>query len=230
MIHAALQEVDVAKTMKSKKMTTAKTFLFSDIEKLIQGLDPESITEERISVLQPLIDYLQMKLVNDQDIRINFICTHNSRRSHLAQVWAQTMANYLNIKNVFCYSSGTEATALFPMVATTLQNSGFTINTLSEGNNPIYSIKYADNAHPIIGFSKVLTNDFNPKSDFVAIMTCSQADGACPFIEGAEKRIPITFDDPKEFDNSPLQAEKYKERSIQIATEMLYVFSHLNNQ
>ncbi|MNG27197.1 hypothetical protein D3C84_1122880 [compost metagenome] len=58
-------------------------------------------------------------------------------------------------------------------------------------------------------------------------MTCSQADGGCPFIAGAEKRIPITFEDPKTFDNSPQQTEIYQERSLQIATEMFYVFSEI---
>ena len=68
-----------------------------------------------------------------------------------------------------------------------------------------------------------------PKSKFAAIMTCSQADGGCPFIAGAEKRIPITFEDPKAFDNTPQQAEKYTERSLQIATELFYVFSQINS-
>jgi arsenate reductase len=139
------------------------------------------------------------------------------------------MAHYFNIKNVFCYSGGTEATALFPMAKETLKNTGFQIKTLSEGENPVYSIKYAENEHPIIGFSKKLEDDFNPKSEFAAIMTCSQADGACPFISGAEKRIPITFEDPKAFDATPQQAEKYTERSLQIATELYYVFSQINS-
>ena len=209
-------------------MTTAQSTLFSQIEKLIKELNPQSISDERKAILQPLTDFIQSKASNHQEIRINFICTHNSRRSHLSQVWAQTMANYFNIKNVFCYSGGTEATALFPMVAKTLQNSGFQIKMISEGNNPVYSIKYADNAHPIIGFSKKLDDDFNPKSEFAAIMTCDSANEACPFVPGAEKRIPITFEDPKVFDNTPQQAEKYKERSLQIATEMKYIFSKIN--
>ncbi|KAA5823584.1 protein-tyrosine-phosphatase [Algibacter amylolyticus] len=209
-------------------MTTTQSTLFTEIDNLIKGLKPETISAERKTVLQPLIDFIQLKVSNKEAIRINFICTHNSRRSHLSQIWAQTMAHYFNIKNVFCYSGGTEATALFPMAAKTLENSGFTIKTLSEGKNPVYSIKYADNAHPIIGFSKTLDDDFNPKSEFAAIMTCSQADGGCPFIAGAEKRIPITFEDPKAFDNTPQQAEKYNERSLQIATELFYVFSQVN--
>ncbi|WP_179351679.1 arsenate-mycothiol transferase ArsC [Winogradskyella vidalii] len=203
--------------------------LFSEIENTIQTLKPETISDERKTVLQPLADFIKSKVNDQQAIRLNFICTHNSRRSHLSQVWAQTIARYFNINNVFCYSGGTEATALYPMVADTLRASGFKIETLSEGNNPIYAIKYAANAHPVIGFSKKFAADFNPKSEFAAIMTCSQADGACPFIAGAEKRIPITFEDPKAFDNTPQQAEKYKERSLQIATELLYIFSQINS-
>lgn len=203
--------------------------LFNKIEKTINSLSIESISEERKETLQALIDFIQIKVNDNQEIRINFICTHNSRRSHLSQVWAQTMAFYFNIKNVFCYSGGTESTALFPMVAETLENSGFEVKTISENINPIYSIKFAENEHPIIGFSKKLDDAFNPKSEFAAIMTCSQADDGCPFIAGAEKRIPITFEDPKAFDNTLQQAEKYNERSLQIATELFYVFSKINS-
>ena len=208
-------------------MTLTKTILFPEIEEIISALDFESITAERKIILQPLIDFIQSKATNKQEIRLNLICTHNSRRSHLSQVWAQTAAAHYNIKNVFCYSGGTEATALFPMVAKTLEQSGFKIKTIAAGNNPIYTIKYAANEHPIIGFSKTYDDDFNPQSEFAAILTCSQADNGCPFIAGAEMRIPITFEDPKAFDNTPQQAEKYHERSLQIATEMCYVFSQI---
>ena len=208
-------------------MTSTQTAVFPEIEKVIHSFNFESISEERKLVLQPLIDFIQTKSSNKQEIRLNLICTHNSRRSHLSQVWAQTAATYYGIQNVFCYSGGTEATALFPMAAQTLAQQGFQIKTISEGNNPIYAIKYSENAHPIIGFSKTFDADFNPQSEFAAILTCSSADQGCPFITGAEKRIPITFEDPKAFDNTPQQAEKYEERSIQIATELFYVFSQI---
>ena len=210
-------------------MTLIKPILLQELEKIILAFSFESITAERKTTLQPLIDFIQAKTINQREIRINFICTHNSRRSHFSQVWGQTAAAYFNIKNVFCYSGGTEATALFPMVAKTLAKSGFKIKTISEGNNPIYTIKYSENEHPIIGFSKSYDDDFNPKSEFAAVLTCSQADGGCPFIAGAEKRIPITFEDPKAFDNTPKQAEKYQERSLQIAAEMFYIFSQIKN-
>lgn len=206
-------------------MNLTLTMLFPEIEKVINSLQFESISDERKIVLQPLVDFIQEKVNNGQEIRLNLICTHNSRRSHLSQVWAQTAAAYHGIKNVFSYSGGTEATAMFPMVTKTLVKQGFQIQTIAEGNNPVYAIKYSENAHPVIGFSKTFDDDFNPQSEFAAILTCSSADQGCPFIAGAEKRIPITFEDPKAFDNTPQQAEKYEERSVQIATEMCYVFS-----
>lgn len=208
-------------------MMPSKTQIFPAIEQEIVSLHPENISAERRIILQPLIDFIQIKVSNQEEVRLNFICTHNSRRSHLSQVWAQTAASYFNLSNVFCYSGGTEATALFPVVAQTLANTGFKVNTLSEGKNPVYSIKYTDNEHPIIGFSKTYDDAFNPQAEFAAILTCSSADNGCPFIAGAEKRIPITFEDPKAFDDTPQQAEKYQERSMQIATQLFYVFSQI---
>lgn len=205
------------------------TMINKTIKSVIVTLNIASVTNKRKDILRPLTTFIQSKHTTGKAIRINFICTHNSRRSHLSQVWAQTMAHYFNIKNVTCYSGGTEATALFPMAVETLRNSGFELNTISEGKNPVYSIKYAKNEHPIIGFSKTLDDDFNPKSEFAAIMTCDSANEACPFVAGAEQRIPITFEDPKAFDNSPQQAEKYMERSLQIATELFYVFSQIKS-
>ena len=208
-------------------MTSTMSSQFLEIEKTIKALKIEEISAERKAILEPLVEFIQTKINEQQEIRLNLICTHNSRRSHLAQIWAQTAAAYFNIKNVFCYSGGTEATAMFPMVAKTLEKQGFKIKVIADTNNPIYAIKYTDNEHPIICFSKKYDDSFNPSTEFAAILTCSQADGGCPFITGAEKRIAITFEDPKVFDNTLQQAEKYEERSLQIATEMFYVFSQI---
>lgn len=204
-----------------------KETLLPKIKEIALSFSFEEINFDRKNILQPLIDFIQLKIENQEEIRLNFICTHNSRRSHLSQVWAQTAAHYYGIKNVFCYSGGTEATALFPKVAETLENTGFKIQKLSEENNPVYAIKFTENEAPVIGFSKAYDDDFNPASGFAAIMTCSHADDGCPFIAGAEKRIPVTFEDPKAFDNTPQQTEKYQERSLQIATEIFYVFSQI---
>lgn len=210
------------------KILSMKTKLFPEIETTINSLDVTKISKERKETVAPLIDYLKAKTAKNEPIALNFICTHNSRRSHLSQIWAQVMATYFGLENVQCYSGGTEATAMYPVVGETLKNQGFAIEKLSEGDNPVYSIKYADNEHPIIAFSKKFGDVFNPKNKFGAIMTCSSADQGCPFVAGAEKRIPITYIDPKVSDGTPQQAETYKERSVQIATEMKYIFSQIN--
>lgn len=201
--------------------------MYKQINDVIESLDLNSIPQERFKSLDPMIDFIQNKVNKGAVINLNFICTHNSRRSHLSQVWAQAMATFYNVNNVQCYSGGTEATALFPSAAEALEYSGFRIQKLSESDNPIYSIKFSDTYPSVIGFSKTFDDSFNPSEAFAAIMTCSSADKGCPFIAGAEVRLPITFEDPKAFDGTPLQKEKYLERSLQIATNLKYVFSNL---
>lgn len=204
-----------------------KTTIFSKIEETIKSLDINSIPDKRKVILQSLIEYIQTKVQQQEEVRLNFVCTHNSRRSHLAQIWAQVMAAYFDIPKVQTYSGGTEATAMFPMVGETLKTQGFEIETLSEDKNPVYAIMFGENSPPVIGFSKTFDHPFNPASGFAAIMTCDSANEACPFIPGAEKRISIMYEDPKAFDNTPQQAQKYSERSLQIATELFYVFSKI---
>lgn len=197
------------------------------INEIIAQLSTENISEERKAILQPLIEFIIFKVLNNEEIRLNFICTHNSRRSHLSQIWAQTMAHHFGVKNVFCYSGGTEATAMFPKVAETLINQGFEILKLSETENPVYAVKFAENEHAIICFSKKYDDDFNPKSEFVAILTCDSADENCPIVYGAEARIPIKYKDPKSSDGTPEMNETYFNRSLEIATELKFVFENI---
>jgi arsenate reductase len=201
--------------------------MFSALQATIEQLKNLEVTKDRKSVLEPLAMYIHDKINSNLDIRLNFICTHNSRRSHLSQIWAQTMAFHFGIKNVFCYSGGTEATAMFPKVAETLTNQGFQILKLSDTNNPVYAVKFDENQHPVICFSKAYFDEFNSKSEFGAIITCNNADEGCPMVFGAEARFPIKYDDPKAFDGTELMNEKYTERSLQIASEMYFVFSQL---
>lgn len=195
-------------------------------EKILETISQFSenkISEERQNILQPFIEYIRQNHREGKNINLNFICTHNSRRSHLSQIWAQVMVYHFGIKDVNCYSGGTEATALFPQVAATLTEQGFHVTKLSENANPVYAVKYAQNEHPVIAFSKKYNDQFNPEADFCAIMTCSSADQGCPFIAGAEKRISVQYEDPKVFDGTDLMEEKYAVRSLEIAEEMWYV-------
>ena len=158
-------------------------------------------------------------------VNLVYICTHNSRRSHFGQIWAQVAAYYYKIKNVNAFSGGTEATAFNSNAINAIERIGFEVKRMSNDINALHHVYYSENITPIICFSKVYDHPQNPKNNFVAIMTCSDAEENCPFIPGAELRIATTYDDPKNFDHSPLQDSKYDERAKQIALETLYVFS-----
>ena len=201
--------------------------MYHKIDTIIQSFSYEHIPGERKEILNQLITYIRLKKSNNGPIRLNFICTRNSRRSHLSQIWAQTMAYHYSIDNVYCYSGGTEATAMFPKVAETLTNQGFEIYRLSDFPNPVYAVKYDQNEHPIICFSKEYNHAFNPQAGYAAIVTCNSADEACPVVLGAEARFPIKYDDPKAFDGTDLMDAKYAERSLQIGAEMAYVFGNV---
>ncbi|WP_296622984.1 protein-tyrosine-phosphatase [Marivirga sp.] len=203
--------------------------MFQKLTEYIENLDVESIPVERREALNPFIDYLQEKINSKKSISLNFICTHNSRRSHLSQVWAQAMAEYFQMKQITCYSGGTAATAVYPMILQVLEEAGFESVQLPKEENPVFAIKYSSDSHPIIAFSKTYDHPFNPSIGFAALMTCSDADENCPFIPGTEKRIALNYEDPKAFDDSPLKHQKYEKRSLQIATEMFYVFSKIKN-
>jgi hypothetical protein len=140
-----------------------------NLSKTIAIIKEISVPKDRKDVLQTLVEYIQNKVNANEEIRLNFICTHNSRRSHLSQIWAQTMAFHFGIKNVFCYSGGTEATAMFPKVAETLTNQGFEIQQLSQEQNPVYAVKFDENQHPIICFSKTYFDDFTHRTPFTKV-------------------------------------------------------------
>jgi arsenate reductase (thioredoxin) len=199
--------------------------MHKELTNTIHKLDAKNIALERKKVLQPLIEYIQAKLEKSEEIKLNFICTHNSRRSQLAQIWAKTAANFHGIE-ISSYSGGVEVTGFNNRAVDTVKRAGFKVQQQGD-ENPTYTIFYSDEVEPIVTYSKIYNDSINPKNGFAAIMTCSHADENCPFISGAEKRIPVRYDDPKEFDDTTLEVSKYDERSMQIANEMFYVFSQI---
>ena len=208
-----------------KKIAELTPTLLTKVEQLIHEFD--KIPVARKETVKQLSEFVQNKIVSGKTVYLNFICTHNSRRSHLAQLWAQTAAHYYGIKNVECFSGGTEATAFNPRAVKAMQTAGFDISIAKEGSNPVYEVRYAEYANPVIAFSKKYDDPFNHNKDFAAIMTCSQADENCPLVLGASARIALTYDDPKEFDGTPLETAKYAERVDQIGREILYAFSQV---
>lgn len=193
----------------------------------IGNLPFAAISSERLQLLDEMAAYLRAKMKQGEEIRLNFICTHNSRRSQFSQIWAQTAAAYYGIE-ANCYSGGVEVTAFNPRAVAAIQRDGFKV-VKKEGENPVYFVFYSEDEQPIVAFSKLYEDAINAPKDFAAVMTCDHADENCPFIPGAERRFPLRFEDPKAFDDSLLEEKMYTERSRQIGAELFYLFEKVGN-
>jgi len=201
--------------------------MFVAVRNFFNDLDVESIPLSRKRDLDILTDYINSSLSNHKKAQLTFICTHNSRRSHLCQIWAQVAARYFEIASVFCSSGGTEVTEVFPKIVETIKIQGLEVCSRKKKKNPNYFIEYSEIMPPIKAFSKKYDHKNNPKNEFAAIMTCDHASENCPVVLGADQRIALTYKDPKASDGTDQQDEVYASRSIQIATEMKYVFSNV---
>jgi arsenate reductase len=196
--------------------------VYPKLNAVIESFSEYSPSKEREEILSQLVQYILNKLKTDGKVSLNFICTHNSRRSQLAQVWAQTAADYFGIP-ANCYSGGVEVTAFNERAVKALESLGFQIDR-KVAENPVYSIKAGTDAEVILAFSKVYNDPHNAQQGFAAIMTCDHADENCPFIPGADLRIPLRYEDPKAFDDTDLETEKYLERSLEIGSELFFAF------
>lgn len=185
----------------------------------------DGISAERRAVLDPAAEYMSQKLAAGEQAQLTFICTHNSRRSHLAQIWAQVAADYYGLTDVLTYSGGTEVTACNIRTVRALRRAGLQVVNTTDDDNPRYLVQYAENRLPITVFSKVYGSPPNPKEGYAAMMCCADVDGQCPVVHGAELRIPLHYLDPKAMDDTPQEAATYDERSLQIGAEMFYVIS-----
>ncbi|MFC4872314.1 protein-tyrosine-phosphatase [Negadavirga shengliensis] len=201
--------------------------VYPQLKTTIERAKSLPVPKERKAALEELIIYIRKKIDQGKTVNLNFICTHNSRRSQFSQIWAQTAADCYGVETS-CFSGGVEVTAFNERAVASIKRAGFRV-TQNGRHNPKYHVFHSDDAAPITAFSKVFDDQANALSQFAAVMTCSHADENCPFIPGAEARIPIRYEDPKIFDGTPEEEARYDERSLQIASEMFYVFSRIHS-
>lgn len=176
------------------------------------------IPAHRRKILETISLYISENLV----AHLLVVCTHNSRRSHLGQIWLAVAAIFYKKTSVLSYSGGTEATAFHPNAVKALQSIGFQIEKETNGENPIYSIGL-DEKITIKVFSKLFDQAIQKSVPFTAIMVCTEADEACPIISGSALRVALPFNDPKAFDVAPNAIAHYIKSSDEIAREMLYI-------
>jgi hypothetical protein len=190
----------------------------------------DAIHPERQELLRKVAQFVKMNFSFDDEVPLLFICTHNSRRSIFAQVWAQTAAMYYGLDSVHCYSGGTGDTEVNPTVIQTFQDAGFTITTSGQTSKPVYDIQVPGIDKKVKAFSKLFSDNVNPVSGFIALMVCDDADEACPFVPGAIQRFSIPYTDPRFADNSPDEKEVYRQASVEIAVEMFYLLSVISEK
>lgn len=183
-----------------------------------------AIPAARKVLLETIAAYIQDRKDRRLPVKLVFICTHNSRRSHFGQIWGAVAASYYGLENVQTFSGGTEATAFHPNAVHALKTIGFEVQSDTHPVNPVYTIRFGEQ-DTCRCFSKVYDDVSNPQEQFAAIMTCSEADENCPFIAGAELRVGTTYEDPKNADGTPEESAVYLERAHQIAREVFYLFS-----
>ena len=185
------------------------------------------VPAERKAVLDKAAQFIRERLQAGKPAQLTFVCTHNSRRSHLSQIWAQTAAAYYGLTNIQTASGGTEATACNIRTVRALRRAGFSIVDTTGGTNPVYVAQITEaNPGPRL-FSKVYNHPDNPQTDFAAMMCCDHADANCPVVQGAAARFAIHYKDPKASDGTPAESATYDERSQQIAGEMFYMMSQV---
>ena len=197
---------------------------------LCQALEQEfdDITIERKLKLIELSDFIISRKNEEEIARLVVICTHNSRRSHMGQIWAQVAADYYGIRKIETFSGGTEATAFNPRAVSAFKKVGFDVNTIeNDDDNHTYELKWSEDMEAYQAFSKRYDDTPNPSEKFAAIMVCTSADEGCPVITGCDFRLSLPYEDPKAYDDTGLETEMYDERLRQIGREMLFCFSQI---
>lgn len=201
-----------------------KARIFDAIATYAASLPAEfsQIPDARKDILEKLARYVTELHRAGQPVKLTVICTHNSRRSHMGQLWALVAAAWYGVEGVQSFSGGTEATAFHPNAVAALQRAGFRISREMEGANPEYAVRYSDDLPPERAFSKRFDDAANPAQGFAAILVCSEADEACPFVPGADVRIALPFEDPKHADGSPDEQQAYDTACRLIARELFF--------
>ena len=188
------------------------------------------IPDKRKALLQQVSEYIRNKHREGRPASLIVICTHNSRRSHLGQVWLQTAANYYHLEKIRTYSGGTETTAFHPNAVACLRRAGFFVEMTKEDANPVYHLSTSEDLSGWSAYSKRYDDDANPVDNFCAIMVCTDADQNCPVVLGADQRIALPYQDPKSYDNTPQEGQQYDRSCRHIAREMFYAMSILTNR
>tara|TARA_B100001079_G_scaffold142196_1_gene121790 strand:+ start:344 stop:916 length:573 start_codon:yes stop_codon:yes gene_type:complete len=184
---------------------------FKDFFSKINQYNPE---KDKKNYLDDVVSKIEKILPITNNIV--FLCTHNSRRSQLCQVWGSILSKIYNIDLKF-NSAGTEKTEVHKTIFYCFSNVGIEIKDSK--------IFYGDLSLSL--HSKVLEEIQSDK--FISIMTCSDAEKSCPSDSRSIRNISMIYQDPKIFDDTEKEREEYSKTSKLIAEELNYIIKNLVN-
>lgn len=162
------------------------------------------------------------------------VCTGNSRRSILTATLLNLAGAYYGMPELRAFSGGTQPTAFNARTIATLREIGVEISPVGkeaapgqEGTNPIYAVRWGNGTVgsevETIEYSKRYDAATNPQAGFAALLVCSEADAGCPVVKGASLRLSLPYLDPKIYDGTPFEKQKYAERRDDIGRFALAV-------
>lgn len=200
--------------------------LFTPLKEQLSKWSDETPTTARQEALEPLARWIGARTAQGKRANIIFVCTHNSRRSHISQIWAQAAAHHMGLSHVVTWSGGTEATAFNPRAVRAMRDAGVRLEDTGRrvsGENVVYRATYGAELDEQDLFSKVYTDLANPQEGFAAVMVCDSADAACPLVIGADLRVRLPFIDPKRADDTPEEALIYAESAQEIGLAVAWL-------
>lgn len=211
-------------------MTQSTADLVEPLQRYLRDLLATDAPSHRPTELKMGSDFVRTQAEKGRPAELIFICTHNSRRSHLAHVWADTAAKYYRLDHVATYSGGVEATACDVRTVRALRRAGFSVTRSSDLANPIYIVQAFDARPPIECYSKIYSERANPAAGFAAMMCCADVDQECPVVKGAAIRVPLHYEDPKVADDTNQESSQYDQRCLQIGRDMFQMMAMARQQ
>lgn len=186
------------------------------------------ITAKRKEELKHLAELIVSEYDDYGEVDIIVICTENSLRSQLVQLWVKSISENYNLDFLNAFSGGTKVTSFNSNMVNALSDYGFSIEKLNDIENPGYLISQSeDDKSTDVMFSKLYDDEFNPEYDFIALIVCDVAAENCPVVEDSSHRLVLPYENVKQFDNTEEQLDKYKEKIEEIGREMMFMIMNV---
>lgn len=186
-----------------------------------------AVAENRKIKLDQIVNAIATDLKKKNKAIVKFICTHNSRRSQLAEFMLDVLAREKKLR-IVALSAGTVATAFEPRMVKAIMAEGFELLEYGQKPNPLYI--YRIEIDDLYYYSKKYDDKLLDAGESTIVTVCSEAETDCPVIPGTGQRIHLPYDDPKAHDNTAKEAEAYESKVMEIGLEMNYVVEEVLKQ